>query len=224
MNIQLSIYRFNSVTADKPHYDKYTIPYSKGMTVLDAVMYVQTHLDPTLAYRFECRQGICGTCGLMLNGKPVLSCSTQIEEGDKEQVIEPLANFPIEKDLIVNIEPILDRYAKVKPYIDKIRKVTLSKDVANQSKPFRKCIECGCCIAGSKTIAGESKHAMDPMDLVKIARYLTDPRDGTNRQSIIQESGVEHYNDEEGKILASLCPRGVPIDEAIALIKQHKTR
>ena len=190
------------------------------MTVLDVITYIYKHLDPTLAFRYECRQGICGTCGVMLNKKPVLSCSTQINPTLETQMIEPLANFPVEKDLIVNLEPILKKYERIKPYLDKIHKVIITKKKSNESKAFRKCIECGNCIAGVPELEKTLKGCMDPMSLVKIARYLTDPRDGLDRKAMAKKGGIDKYSNELGKKLSLVCPRGIPIDEAIALLKK----
>ena len=220
MKIKFLIYRFNSQKKSKLKYDFFDVPYSKGMTVLDVIAYIYKHLDPTLAFRYECRQGICGTCGVMLNKKPVLSCSTQIDSTRQTQMIEPLANFPVEKDLIVNLEPVLKRYMKIKPYLDKIHKVIITKKKSNESKAFRKCIECGCCIAGSPELTKKSFSDLDPMSLVKIARYVTDPRDGLNRKSMARKAGIDNYSDDLGKKLTLVCPRGIPIDEAIKLLKQ----
>lgn len=220
MKIKFLIYRFSSLKKSKLKYDSYEVPYSKGMTVLDVVAYIYKHLDPTLAFRYECRQGICGTCGVMFNKKPVLSCSTQINANVKTQMIEPLANFPVEKDLIVDLGPVLKRYEKIKPYLDKIHKVIITKKKSNESKAFRKCIECGCCIAGSPELAKKSFSDLDPMSLVKIARYVTDPRDGLNRKSMAKKAGIDNYSNDLGKKLTLICPRGIPINEAIKLLKQ----
>lgn len=220
MNIKFLIYRYNSLKKSKLRYDSFAVPYNKGMTVLDVIAYIYKHLDPTLAFRYECRQGICGTCGVMLNKKPVLSCSTQIDPKIKIQMIEPLANFPVEKDLIVNLEPILKRYEKIKPYLDKIHKVIITKKKSNESKAFRKCIECGCCIAGSPELTKKSFSDLDPMSLVKIARYITDPRDGLDRKAMAKKAGIDQYSDQLGKKLSLVCPRGIPIDQAIRLLKK----
>ncbi len=220
MNIKFLIYRYNSLKKSKLRYDSFAVPYNKGMTVLDVITYIYKHLDPTLAFRYECRQGICGTCGVMLNKKPVLSCSTQIDPKIKTQMIEPLANFPVEKDLIVNLEPVLKRYEKIKPYLDKVHKVIITKKKSNESKVFRKCIECGCCIAGAPEITQSEKTCMDPMSLVKIARYITDPRDGLDRKAMAKKAGIDQYSDQLGKKLSLVCPRGIPIDQAIRLLKK----
>lgn len=189
------------------------------MTVLDVILYIYKNLNPTLAFRYECRQGICGTCGVMLNKKPVLSCSTQIDSKIKIQMIEPLSNFTVEKDLVVNLEPVLKKYLKIKPYLDKLHKVVISKKKSNESKAFRKCIECGCCIAGAPEITQSSKGYLDPMSLVKIARYVTDPRDGLDRKAMAKKAGIDKYSAELGKKLTLVCPRGIPIDKAIELLK-----
>lgn len=220
MKIKFSVYRYNSVKIGKPKYSSFEVLYKKGMTVLDVIAYIHKHLDSTLAFRYECRQGICGTCGVMLNGKPVLSCSTQIDSSMKNQSIDPLANFPVEKDLIVNLEPVLKKYLKVKPYLDKVQRVRISKSKSNESKAFRKCIECGCCIAGAPAELYKSSGCMDPMALVKIARYVSDPRDGIDRRAMAKKAGIDNYSDELGKKLSLVCPRGIPIDEAIALLKK----
>ena len=220
MKIEFLIYRFNSVKKTKPSYDSFSIPYIKGMTALDVIQYVYKYLDPTLAFRYECRHGICGTCGVMLNGKPVLSCSTQIDPKNKTNTIGPLVNFPVEKDLIVDLKPILKRYLEIKPYLDKIHDVIVTKKTANESKPFRKCIECGCCVAGIVEKDKKIIDHLDPMALVKIARYVTDPRDGLNRKQFFKKAGIRKYSADLGKKLSDVCPRGIPIDVAVKLVSE----
>ncbi|MBI4226548.1 succinate dehydrogenase/fumarate reductase iron-sulfur subunit [Candidatus Roizmanbacteria bacterium] len=219
MKIKFLVYRYNSLKKDKLRYDSFNVRYSKGMTVLDVILFIYKNLDSTLAFRYECRQGICGTCGIMLNSHPVLSCSTQINPDIKVQKIEPLANFPVEKDLIVSLKPVLKRYLQIKPYLTKIQKKLITKNTADLSKPFRKCIECGCCIAGSPEILKKSAKYLDPMSLVKIARYITDPRDGLKRNSVLIKSKIKGYSQEIGKELSKICPREIPIDKAIQLLK-----
>ena len=191
------------------------------MTVLDVIAYIHKHLDPTLAFRYECRQGICGTCGVMFNGKPVLSCSTQVDSGLKKQKIDPLAHFPVEKDLIVDLGPVLKKYLKIKPYLDKVHKVIITKSKSNESKAFRKCIECGCCIAGAPAELYKFSDCMDPMALVKIARYVTDPRDGVDRKTMAKKMGINKYSNELGKKLSQVCPRGIKLENAYQVLTKE---
>ncbi len=219
MNITISLYR--SETSNKSGiYKDYKVPFSHGMTVLDVCLYVYQHLDATFAFRYECRQGICGTCGVMLNQRPVLSCQTRINPR-VNNTISPLANFPVEKDLIIDLVPVLEKFIKVKPYLDKIQEVRITKLKANESKPYRKCVECGCCIAGSDTMGKNIDDLLDPMSLVKIARFVTDPRDGANRKKLLANSNLDSYSPEELQRLTNLCPRGVPIDKALELLKRN---
>lgn len=219
MKIVLKVYRFDSNTSRGAYYDTFKIPHTKGMRLLDGLNYIQQNFDKTLAFRWECRSKICGTCGVMLNKIPVLSCGAILDPLIKEYVVEPLANFPVEKDLIINLEQVLEKYKRVRPYLEKVREVRVTKTEANRSKPFRKCIECGCCIAASKTLVRDPYATLDPMALVKIARYLLDPRDGIDRKRIGKQEGIEKYTLSEGKYLTQICPRGVPIDQAIQLLK-----
>lgn len=219
MNISYNIYRYRNTSDKQERYQTYEVPYEEGMTILDVIFYVHHNLDATLAFRYECRQGICGTCGVMVNGVSKLSCSTQVDSSLTTQTIEPLAHFPVEKDLIVDLAPILQKFVSIKPYIDKIQKVTVTKEEANKSKPFCKCIECGCCIAASDRVEEQGEDLLDPMSLVKIARFVTDPRDGSDRRQRAKDGGIDKYSQKEAQELARICPRGIPIDEAIRLLQ-----
>lgn len=219
MNLTVKISRFNPETDSEPRLDSFSVPYTEGMTILDCLNYIQNHLDKTLAFRWECRSGICGTCGLTYNDTPVLSCSRQINPKLKEHRIAPLANFPVERDLIANLAPTLRKFAQIKPYLQKTQEIIVTKAAADASKPFRKCIECGCCI-GASIALGKNPTIIDPMAAVKLARFATDPRDTLNRRKLAQENGIRHYTRTEAKKLATICPRRVPIDKAMKLLKR----
>ncbi len=215
-NMKFLIFRSESAT-----YREYEMEFQKGMTVLDVILFVQQYVDPTLAFRYECRQGVCGTCGVTYNGKPVLSCSTQIHKSASTQRIGPLENFPIEKDLIVDLSGVLKRYKKIKPFMEKYHAVLLSKSKANESKGFRRCIECGCCIAGSPTVKKSGDTIVSPMELVKIARYISDPRDkGEDRRGKAIAKGALTYSRDELQSLSDICPRGVSLEKAQEIIRK----
>lgn len=220
MKTEVKICRFNPPDIPAKRFDSHIIPYSRGMTVLDAIQYIQTNIDSTIAYRYECKMGVCGTCAVMLNDIPVLSCQTQLPN-DRENIIAPLANFPVERDLIVNLVPVLEKFQKIRPYLERVNKAIISKSQADASKPFRKCIECGCCIAASFVVSKRPEIKLDPMGLVKLARYVTDPRDGLDRIKIARESGIEYYSVQEGEELTKICPRNIPIDKAIQILKNE---
>lgn len=221
MNITTRIFRFNQKKKEQKRYDIFEVPYTKGMTVLDLLRYIQSTLDKSISFRWECRSGICGTCGVVVNGKPVLACSALVDASVKKYTIEPLKNFSVEKDLIVDLEPVLSHLMKIKPYLDKSKKVRITKSVAELSKPFRKCIECGCCISGSIVYGKNKLKILDPMALVKLARFVTDPRDGLDRKKIAKKSGIDAYSQEETKKLSSICPRGIDIEKAYKVLTEN---
>ena len=102
----------------KPAYRRYHIPYRNDMVVLDGLNYIKDTLDPTLTFRWSCRMGICGSCGANVNGQPRLTCGTYIRDVHRGVVtIDPLANFPIIKDLVVDFDDFLNKLASVKPFI-----------------------------------------------------------------------------------------------------------
>lgn len=218
MKIKVKVFRFNPDTDKNSYFQTFNFPYLKGMTVLDALNYIQEHLDPTLSFRWECRSGICGTCGIMFNKKPVLACKTLIDPG-KISVIKPLKNFPVEKDLVVDLTFVLEKLKRVRPYLHKGKGRIKSKEQAEKSKEFRKCIECGCCISASETIA-KNHIILDPMAMVKLARFVTDPRDDLNRKKIAQDEGVSYYSKREIKRIAKACPQEIDITRALEILKR----
>ncbi len=218
MKLQFQICRY-SAEIGSVSYDTFQVPYSDGMTILDALNFIQKKCDQTVAFRWECRSGICGTCGVMVNGKPVLGCFEKVDKDVKKYVVEPLANFPIERDLIVDLSLLLERLKRTRPYLQKKKDVIVTKAQADLSKPFRKCIECGCCVAASETMKKQKYGIIDPMTLVKLARFFTDPRDGLDRKTIAQVEGVDVYSAKEAKRITKVCPRGVPIDKAVELLQ-----
>src|SRR5579859_4792127 len=223
MNLTFQICRYDA-SIGAAHYDTYQVPYSDGMTILDALNYIQKKRDSTVAFRWECRSGICGTCGVMVNGGPALACFDKVDSSVKKYVIEPLANFPIERDLIVDLSLVLEKLKRVRPFLHKQGEEVVTKDAAELSKPFRKCIECGCCTAASQLMKRHKYGIIDPMALVKLARFLTDPRDKLDRRAIAKVEGIDTYSVEDAKKMTAVCPRGVPIDKAVEILQNAKSK
>ena len=97
---------------------EFTVPYEKWTTVLEAILEVKKHFDHSVAVRYSCRQATCGSCGMIINGKPRLACFTKISELDSDVVtVEPMNNFPIIRDLAVKFERLFDTHHKIKPYL-----------------------------------------------------------------------------------------------------------
>ncbi|HEY8761075.1 MAG TPA: 2Fe-2S iron-sulfur cluster-binding protein, partial [Candidatus Dormibacteraeota bacterium] len=115
--VDVTVQRFNPETDDKPRYETYQVPYRADWVVLDAILYIKDQLDATLSYRWSCRMGICGSCGMNVDGYPKLTCSTHLREYRQGLTIEPLSNFPVIRDLVVDIDDFMAKLKSVKPWI-----------------------------------------------------------------------------------------------------------
>ena len=117
--VEFRISRFDP--EQKKHYaSTFKVPIRKGTTVLDALLYIKDNFDDSLTFRHSCRMGICGSCGVNVNGQPMLACYTQVLDlGVDSLSVEPLSNFQVIKDLVVDIEPFFDTYKRIKAFLIK---------------------------------------------------------------------------------------------------------
>lgn len=217
--------------AEKPSWGEYPVAYSPGMTVLDGLWQIKERIDSTLAWRASCRMGVCGSCGMFINGRPQLGCNTQIAElGTSVVTVAPLPNFPIIRDLVPDLRPMFDHHTALSPYV--IRGDTAemerptgefyqSAEEMEQYLQFSYCIKCACCVAACPTCATDS-HYSGPMALTQAHRYNTDTRDDGFRQRhevLTGEAGPWrcHFAGECSRV----CPKGVDPGKAIQLMKRQ---
>ena len=115
--VELHVLRYNPETDSEPRWQQYTVPYNEEWVVLDALNHIKAHQDPTLSYRWSCHMAVCGSCGMMVNGEPKLSCKAFLRDLPQTIRVEPLAHFPIERDLVTVVEDFMGKLARVKPYL-----------------------------------------------------------------------------------------------------------
>src|SRR5262249_51778691 len=116
--ITLEVTRYRPEEEMEPTSQSYTIPYSEDMVVLDALNYIKDYQDGSLTYRWSCRMGICGSCGMTVNGTPRLTCSTFLREFYPGTVrVEPLNNFPVIRDLVIDLNDFIEKLGAVQPWI-----------------------------------------------------------------------------------------------------------
>src|SRR5436190_3905066 len=116
--ITLEVFRYLPDQEEEPRFQSYEIPFQQDSVVLDGLNYVKDYLDGTLSYRYSCRMGVCGSCGMMVNGEPKLTCATFLKDYYPEKVrVEPLAHFPVERDLVVNLDSFMEHLRAVKPWL-----------------------------------------------------------------------------------------------------------
>src|SRR6516165_8974238 len=116
--VTLEVFRYLPEQEDKPRFQTYQVPYREDWVVLDALNHIKDHIDGTLTYRWSCRMGVCGSCGMMVNGEPKLTCAAFLKDYYPHPIrVEPLANFPVIRDMVVNLDDFMRKLRKVKPWI-----------------------------------------------------------------------------------------------------------
>src|SRR6202166_3541348 len=117
--IKLEVSRYSPETDAAPHFQGFEVPFRRDWVVLDALNYIKDKVDGTLTYRWSCRMGICGSCGMMVNGEPKLTCATFLSQyGNNAKVrVEPLRYFPVVRDLVTALSDFLVKLQKVKPWL-----------------------------------------------------------------------------------------------------------
>jgi succinate dehydrogenase/fumarate reductase iron-sulfur protein len=116
-NLKVEVVRYNPEVDTAPHSAFYEVPYDEQTSLLDALGYIKDNLAPDLSYRWSCRMAICGSCGMMVNKVPKLACKTFLRDYTKGIKVEALANFPIERDLVVDMTHFIESLEAIKPYI-----------------------------------------------------------------------------------------------------------
>ena len=225
--INFKIFRFDPENADLgPHYQTYTVKTEPGMTVIEALFDILDNQDGTLAFRYSCRWGICGSCAVSLNGKCRLACNTQVSDYSGTLTIEPLPGLDIIKDIVVDLEPFFENYRKIKPYLvpkgtpDK-ENIQMQEDV-NLIEPHVKCILCAICEASCPVSWTSREKYIGPMALTKVYRFNRDTRDsgGKERLEIVgDETGV--WRCRTIFRCTEYCPKKIPITEAIQFLKRR---
>ena len=181
--ITMQVTRYRPDTDQSPTIQEYAVPLRKEWAVLDGLNYIKDRLDGTLSFRWSCRMGICGSCGMMVNGNPALTCGTFLHDFAPGPVrVEPLTNFPVIRDLVVSIDDFLRKLPTVRPWL--IREDETVEDVEflqtpgelDNYKQFSMCINCMLCYAACPVYAAEPDF-LGPAAIALAQRYNLDSRD-----------------------------------------------
>ena len=196
--IKLQVARYRPEQESEATFDQYEVPCPKEWVVLDGLNHVKDRIDGTLAYRWSCRMGVCGSCGMMVNGEPKLTCATFLADYAPGPVrVEPLSNFPIIRDLIVDIGDFMRKLATVKPWIVREREEEkpLSAGEYRQTpeqlddyKQYSMCINCMLCYSACP-VYGLDPHFIGPAAIALAQRYNLDSRDegAAERVAVLSE-------------------------------------
>jgi fumarate reductase iron-sulfur subunit len=183
-SIKITVTRYDPENSLQPYTQSYTIPYKEDMVVLDALNYIKNHVDGTLTHRWSCRMGVCGSCGMTVNGDPKLTCATFLRDYYPGEVrVDPLANFPVIRDLVVDISDFMNKIQEVKPWIIRSEEKPLSEgeylqspDELNLYRQFSMCINCTICYSACP-VYGHDQSFLGPAAIALAHRYNMDSRD-----------------------------------------------
>ncbi|HTP95801.1 MAG TPA: succinate dehydrogenase/fumarate reductase iron-sulfur subunit [Burkholderiales bacterium] len=178
-------------------FQRFEVPRLESQTVLDVVTYIQRRLDPTLAYRFACRVGMCGSCAMTVNGRARWTCRTHVAEVERAGSIEiaPLANLPVIKDLVTDMREFFDKWARARGRFeptatrhDAFARVPPASDRRRQIDAAIECIGCGVCYASCDVVAWNPAY-LGPAALNRAWTLINDVRDGARGQRLAAVAG-----------------------------------
>jgi fumarate reductase iron-sulfur subunit len=195
-HITLQVARYRPEEESGQTFREYEVPCPKDWVVLDGLNHIKDRIDGTLSYRWSCRMGICGSCGMTVNGEPKLTCATFLSDYAPGPVrVEPLGNFPIIRDLIVDVGDFMRKLVRVKPWIVRRVEKPLAEgeylqtpEELDEYKQFSMCINCMLCYAACP-IYGLDPKFIGPAAIALAQRYNLDNRDegAADRLAVLSE-------------------------------------
>ncbi|HDU8445128.1 TPA: succinate dehydrogenase iron-sulfur subunit [Proteus mirabilis] len=230
MKLEFSIYRYNPDVDNAPRMQDYTleVPEGRDMMLLDALIQLKEK-DSTLSFRRSCREGVCGSDGVNMNGKNGLACITPIsslQKGSKKIVIRPLPGLPVIRDLIVDMTQFYTQYEKIRPYVindDKnppARENLQSPEQREKLDGLYECILCACCSTSCPSFWWNPDKFIGPAGLLAAYRFLIDSRDTETESRLDDLSDAFSVFRCHGIMnCVSVCPKGLNPTKAIGHIK-----
>jgi fumarate reductase iron-sulfur subunit len=225
--ITMQVTRYRPEEESSATVQEYEVPCSKDWVVLDGLNYIKDRLDGSLSYRWSCRMGVCGSCGMTVNGEPKLTCETFLTEyGDGPVRVEPLRNFPVVRDLVVEIGDFMRKLVTVKPWIIRDQEKPVSEGEYLQTpneleeyKQFSMCINCMLCYSACP-IYGLEPGFIGPAAIALAQRYNLDSRDegSDERLEVLSEHDGIWGCTFVGEC-TEVCPKGVDPAGAIQRYK-----
>ncbi|MCZ7568171.1 MAG: succinate dehydrogenase iron-sulfur subunit [Ardenticatenaceae bacterium] len=226
--ITFRLHRYDPEKDAGPRRETREVAVFEGMTVLEALHLIKSEQDPTLAWRSSCRMGICGSCGMYINGRPRLACQTQVLHLEADIVeVAPLPNYPTVKDLVPDLMPLFEKHASIHPHLipanggapfgSEYLQTPEEREAYGQ---FSICIKCGLCMAACPTLATDSAF-LGPQPLAQAFRYTTDCRDAGLAPRLAALDALHGpFQCHLAGACTDACPKGVDPALAIQLLKR----
>lgn len=234
-NVHLKVFRYDPEVEGKeePRFDDFYVPFHRGMTVLDALIYARDQYDSSLTFRHSCRQAVCGSDALFIDGQQRLGCQTQIDDLDEPIRIEPLPHQPVIKDLVTDMEDFYEQMHAVEPYFQPdelpdgdLEEQPQSRENREKIKKASRCIWCGACMSSCNIVQGD-QYYLGPAPIVKGYRFYMDEREGEDAQErrldiLGQEHGVWRCQTQFS--CTEVCPKDIPVTEHIQEMKREAVK
>ncbi|WAX58740.1 succinate dehydrogenase iron-sulfur subunit [Jatrophihabitans cynanchi] len=223
--VSVKIRRFNPEVDAEPHWQTFQVEALPTDRVLNLLLNIKGYQDGSLTFRRSCAHGVCGSDAMRINGVNRLACKVLVKDMPDEIMIEAIKGLPLEKDLVVDMEPFFEAYRAVKPFLITYGNQPSREHIQSQAERDRfddttKCILCAACTSSCPVYWTDNKY-VGPAAIVNAHRFIFDSRDeGT-------EERLEILNDREGVWrcrttfnCTEACPRGIEITKAIAEVKR----
>ena len=227
MNVELRLLRFNPETDDEPHFERYEVEAEPMERLLDCLHKVKWEQDSSLALRFSCAHGVCGSDAMTVNGVNMLACKVLVKDLDLPVTVEPMRGLPVIKDFIVDMEPFFAGYRAVKPWLivdeathEPERERYQSPEQRERYDDTTKCILCAACTTSCPIFWSDDEY-VGPAAIVNAHRFIFDSRDEGDRERLeilSQRDGV--FKCRTAFNCTAACPRGIKVTKAIQEVKQ----
>ena len=226
--LQVSLYRYNPETDEAPYMQDFSVDTSgRDLMVLDVLELIKAEYDGSVTYRRSCREGVCGSDGLNINGKNGLACVTPLSETVKDEklVIRPLPGLPVIRDLVVDMSLFYAQYEKVQPYLQNASPAPAIERLQSpgeraQLDGLYECILCACCSTSCPSFWWNPDRFVGPAGLLQAYRFLADSRDTATEErlsklddpfSVFRCHGIQNC--------VNVCPKGLNPTKAIGHIR-----
>ncbi len=218
---------------DVGQFEEFDVPVLDNQTILDVVSWIQQESDPTLTYRFACRVGMCGSCAMMVNGKPRWTCRTHVKKVRKDGAIEiaPLRNLPVIKDLAADMTEFFDKWVKAegvfhpsKTREDPIEPINHESNARQQASAAIECINCAVCYAACDSVSSNSDY-LGPAALNRAWTLVNDERDSAAEQRLKAVSGDGGcHSCHSHQSCMNYCPNELNPTASIAGLKRESVK
>lgn len=225
-NLEFSIYRFNPDSDQEPRMQTYhlDIPAGSDMMLLDALLLIKAQ-DETLTMRRSCREGVCGSDGMNINGKNGLACITSLSSLKTPIVIRPLPGFPVIRDLVVDMTQFYQQYERIQPYLQNYEPPPAKERLQTPEQREKldglyECILCACCTSSCPSFWWNPDKFVGPAGLLAAYRFLIDNRDDATEERLSKlQDPFSVFRCRNIMNCVSVCPKGLNPTKAIGKIR-----